>query len=72
MIPKPSFLKIEDNWIKLTEETISEIQAQVLKQYFTKTKGYTDKQVKYLMIDNCYMNDNTFSVFLQGILSQKD
>lgn len=31
MIPKPSFLKIEDNWIKLTEETIPDIQAQILK-----------------------------------------
>jgi len=31
MIPKPSFLKIEDNWIKLTEETIAEMQALVLK-----------------------------------------
>ena len=25
MIPKPSFLKIEDNWVKFTEETISEV-----------------------------------------------
>ena len=37
MIPKPSFLKIEDNWVKFTEETISENQAKDLKQYFDKT-----------------------------------
>jgi len=43
MIPKPSFLKIEDNWIKLTEETIPDMQAQLLKQYFSKTKDMPDK-----------------------------
>ena len=64
MIPKPSFLKIEDNWIKLTEETIPDIQAQLLKQYFTKTKEMPDKQVLHLMTDSCYMSDISFATLL--------
>ena len=72
MIPKPSLIKIDDNCVKLNEETISETQASVLKKYFNRTKDIKDKQIKQLIIDSCYISDKALSILFEGVVSQQN
>ena len=54
------------------EETISKVQANVLKTYFEKTKDHSTKKVTALMVDNCFTSDENFAIILSGIKSQQE
>jgi len=46
------------------EETISEIQAKVLKTYFEKTRDLPSKKITSLLVDNCFTSDKNFAMIL--------
>ena len=49
------------------EETISEVQAKILKAYFEKTKDLPSKKITTLLVDNCFTSDKNFAIILKGI-----
>ena len=67
--PIPSFVKIKNNCLFLTEFNISDSMAKALRDFLTEAAELPQYQVHKLIFDNCRMTDAQFSCILQGIVS---
>jgi|APSaa5957512535_1039671.scaffolds.fasta_scaffold474452_1 hypothetical protein len=53
------------------EETMSDIQCQILRQYFEKTKDFGSKQIKSLLVDSCYISDRNLAILRSRLLKRQ-
>lgn len=69
-IAVPSFAKIIDNSLFLNEFTISDDQAETLKDFLIKAKDLPQYHLKRLVIESKGMQDYQFACILEGIGEQ--
>ncbi len=67
VIPLPSFTKIKDKTLYLTQIIINDIQAQNLQEFLVSHKDVSEYQIKMICIDDCGMTDVQFSRILKGL-----
>jgi len=69
-IPPPPFVKIYENKLFLTEQYLTDGQADALEEALARTRGSAKYMIKELYIDDCGMTDANFAKILEGICSQ--
>lgn len=70
VVPCPKFVTFTQHILFLTNQLVTENEAEALKAYLANTKAITEKRVYKLYIDACQMTDPSFAKILGGIQEQ--
>ena len=69
-IPVPTFIKLNDNCLYLSETSVTDSMAIILKTFLEKSKDDAENIVKVLVLDDCAIKDHQLVEILKGITAQ--
>ena len=70
VVPNPGFLTFSKHILVLSQQRATEVQAEALRSYLCNTGALIDQRVYKLIIESCHMDDESFSIVLNGLFDQ--